>query len=145
MRLQLIHEAESINRDTHQMFLLYSSTITSKDIFAAMGLLSLSMVYMKFCKVWNTQHNKTHSEWRRCKAAPYYRQSNVKCLRVVCVYVLTVLTLLFLCLALMFLISATMCVYNVCGERRINTTWERYDTLKHIFTLQNLFSFFNIL
>lgn len=38
----------------HQMFLLYSSTITSKEIFAAMGLRSLSMVYMKFCNVWNT-------------------------------------------------------------------------------------------
>lgn len=40
------------------MFLLYSSTITSKEIFAAMGLLSLSMVYMKFCNVCNAQITK---------------------------------------------------------------------------------------
>lgn len=38
------------------MFLLYSSTITSKEIFAAIGLLSLSMVYMKFCNVCNAQN-----------------------------------------------------------------------------------------
>lgn len=42
---------------TYQMFLLYSSVITSKEIFAAIGLLSLSMVYMKFCNVWRT-HNR---------------------------------------------------------------------------------------
>lgn len=33
------------------MFLLYSSIITSREILAAVGLLSLSMVYMKFCSV----------------------------------------------------------------------------------------------
>lgn len=32
-------------------------------------------------------------------------------------YLLTVLTLLFLCLALMFFISDTMCVYSVCEEK----------------------------
>lgn len=36
------------------------------------------------------------------------------------VHLPTVLTLLFLCLALMFLISVTMCVYSVCEERTAN-------------------------
>ncbi len=44
----LFQKVQCTNK-THHMFLLYSSIITSKEIFAAMGLLSLSMVYMKFC------------------------------------------------------------------------------------------------
>lgn len=97
------------------MFLLYSSAITSKEIFAAMGLQSLSMVYMKFCNIWNKQWIK-HKHSQMC---PFESHFFYKILETsnVCVCILTVLILLFLCLAFMFLMSVTMCVYRVCDKR----------------------------
>lgn len=41
---------------TYQMFLLYSSIITSRDILAAVGLLSCSIVYIKLWSVWKPRY-----------------------------------------------------------------------------------------
>lgn len=68
------------------MFLLYSSPITSREIFAAMGLLSLSMVYMKFCNVCNTHMPKQTADSEQIKFL-YYTQSttSVMCTDTYCV------------------------------------------------------------
>lgn len=97
----------------YQMFLLYSSIITSKDILAAVALLSLSMVYMKFCSTYGSREKPMH-DWRRAESAGRRVQEwKVQRWRAEGRRALTTFTLLFLCLALMFLMSVTICVYRV--------------------------------
>lgn len=86
------------------MFLLYSSTITSNEIFAAIGLLSLSMVYMKFCNICNKWQHNAVSAHHFTKTIKQYQGAQQLCTYCVDLVVF------------MFCVDVFDVCYNVCVQ-----------------------------